>query len=277
MKTVSAVDVAKSYLEDRIVNEFVQARSTDQGGRRFLPPRDQPPPDSGGLQDTGREKGWSSEDRIGAFLSARSAKKTCGRSTASFNGFTELALSHRLRSESPTGDIKKLEKLVLEMDSCVKRHGPKVIGRYQDLNTRFHCFFAHLADHRRLSAMLSNLTAQIRWQSYQAFTDIEHMRRSNLEHTEILEAISRRDREKALRLTRLHVKKISRVHKAIAVTEQEVRVELGRLVLGERSGVPHHRGFCTRPERRRIDHESSIYLNTSRIEAVDRQSRGSNG
>ena len=46
--------------------------------------------------------------------------------------------------------------------------------------------------------------------------DLLHMRRSNLEHKNILDAIRRRDKEKALKLTRLHLEKVSRRHKEIA-------------------------------------------------------------
>lgn len=219
MKTVSAVDVAKSYLEDRIVNGLFrpgqQIKEEDVSSRLEI----SRPPIREAFKILEGEGLVVRRPNRGVFVSQIS-EKDVWEVYSLLQWLYELALSIGFDLIT-AGDIKKLEKLVLEMDSCVKRHGPKVIGRYQDLNTRFHCFFAHLADHRRLSAMLSNLTAQIRWQSYQAFTDIEHMRRSNLEHTEILEAISRRDREKALRLTRLHVKKISRVHKAIAVRNKK--------------------------------------------------------
>ena len=106
--------------------------------------------------------------------------------------------------------------MVSEMDSCVQRHSRKVIARYQDLNIRFHCFFAEIADHQRLRIMLHNLTAQMRRLSYQAFMDKDHMRSSNLEHEHILEAIRKGNKDEALKLTRLHMEKVSRRHKAIA-------------------------------------------------------------
>jgi DNA-binding GntR family transcriptional regulator len=214
MKTVSAVDVAKGYLEEKIVKGVIlpgQQVKEEDISRQLNISR---PPIREAFKILEGEGLVYRRPNRGVFVSQIKEKDVWEVYTL-LESLCELGLrlAFDLISEKET---RKLERMVSEMNSCVQRHSRKVIVRYQDLNIRFHCFFAEIADHRRLRIILLNLTAQMRRLSYQAFMDKDHMRRSNLEHEHILEAIRRGNKDEALKLTRLHMEKVSRRHKAIA-------------------------------------------------------------
>jgi DNA-binding GntR family transcriptional regulator len=214
MKTVSAVDAAKGYLEEKIVKGVLypgQQIKEEDLSRRLNISR---PPIREAFKILEGEGLVYRRPNRGVFVSQVKEKDVWEVYTL-LESLCELALrlAFDFISEKET---RKLEHMVSEMASCVQEHNRKVIARYQDLNIRFHCFFAEIANHERLRVMLLHLTAQMRRLSYQAFMDKDHMRRSNLEHENILDAIRRRDKEKALKLTRLHLEKVSRRHKEIA-------------------------------------------------------------
>jgi DNA-binding GntR family transcriptional regulator len=216
IKPISAVDAAKGYLEDKIVKGIIlpgqKIKEEDISAQLNISRS----PIREAFKILEGEGLIVRKPNRGVFVSQITEKDVL-----EVYGLLEwlydlaLTLGFDLISDK---EIRKLEGFILEMESCVQRHSPKVIARYQDLNSLFHCFFANIAGNQRLSTFLSNLNAQIRRLSYQAFLDLEHMRRSNQEHGAILDAVRKGDRENALRLTRLHVGKISQVHQKI-VTE----------------------------------------------------------
>jgi DNA-binding GntR family transcriptional regulator len=215
MKPVSAVDVAKSYLEERIVKGAIPPGQQIKEGDVSTQLDISRPPIREAFKILEGEGLIVRKPNRGVFVS-QIREKDVWEVYSLLEALYELALylAFDLISER---EIKKLEGLVLEMESCVERHSPKVIGRYQDLNSRFHSLFAQIVGHQRLGLILSNLSIQIRRLSYQAFLDKEHMRRSNQAHRAILEAIRRKDREKAAALIRHHMQAIAATHRRIAV------------------------------------------------------------
>jgi DNA-binding GntR family transcriptional regulator len=214
MKPISAVDVAKSYLEERIVKgTFAPGQQIKEGdiSARLHISR---PPIREAFKLLEAEGLIDRKPNRGVFVS-QIRKRDVWEVYTLLECLYELALRLAFDRVSDK-EIRKLEGLVLEMESCVARHSPKVIGRYQDLNRRFHGLFARIVGHRRLDLILSHLSAQIRRLSYQAFLDKEHMRRSNQAHRAILEALRRKDMDKAAVLSRQHMQAIAVTHRRLA-------------------------------------------------------------
>ncbi len=112
---------------------------------------------------------------------------------------TELAFEHLSASI-----LKKLEQIVLKMEECVASSPPD-IKLYQRLNEQFHDTILDASRHQRLKKIASNLHNQVKRFSYWSLGNENHLRKSCQYHREIFEALKRKDKENAIRLTEEHV------------------------------------------------------------------------
>jgi DNA-binding GntR family transcriptional regulator len=101
-------------------------------------------------------------------------------------------------------DIRELERVVEKMEDCILRV-PGNLRRYQKLNELFHDIITRVAGHQRLKRFASILHNQIKPFSCQSLADKDHMKASCRYHRRILDAIKSGDREQAVGLTREHV------------------------------------------------------------------------
>jgi DNA-binding GntR family transcriptional regulator len=214
MKTVSAVDVAKKYLEEKIVSSnLLPGQQIKEGDISRQLNISRPPIreafkilEAGGLVTRTPNKG--------VFVSKVTVKDIWEVYTLKEALYT-LAFTLALEVISEK-DIKKLEKNVLEMEACLESTHAKTITRCQNLNSQFHNLFRDLSNHQRLKTFLSNLDIQTKRISYQAFTDKNHMRQSLNDHRNILAAIQQNDKKKALDLMVQHVREVYAKHKQLA-------------------------------------------------------------
>jgi len=112
-------------------------------------------------------------------------------------------------------DIRKLEKIVLQMEKIVNEDSSPDIIKYAELNNLFHKTTTIIAGHGRLRKMVQSLNNQIKRISYRSFTKKGHLKSSCRYHRQILEAIKSRDKILAERLTKEHIVKALEVQKEL--------------------------------------------------------------
>lgn len=112
-------------------------------------------------------------------------------------------------------DIRKLEKIVIQMEKIVNEDSNPDIIKYAELNNLFHETTTIIAGHGRLRKMVQSLNNQIKRISYRSFTKKGHLRSSCRYHRQILEAIKARDKILAERLTKEHIVKALEVQKEL--------------------------------------------------------------
>ncbi len=120
-------------------------------------------------------------------------------------------------------DIRKLEKLVTQMEVIASDDSNPDIIRYEELNNLFHETTAAIAEHGRLKKIVQSLNNQIKRISYRSFTKEGHLKSSSRYHRQILEAIKIRDKILAERLTKEHIVKGLEVQKEL---DEEQRSEI---------------------------------------------------
>jgi DNA-binding GntR family transcriptional regulator len=117
-------------------------------------------------------------------------------------------LSTRLAFDKMAGQgMRKLEKVVERMETCVNKATPDNLTKYQDLNESFHDVIIDITGHQRLKRIVASLHNQVKRFSYQSLANEKHYHRSFRYHRMIFEAIRDGDRELAERLTREHILK----------------------------------------------------------------------
>lgn len=101
-------------------------------------------------------------------------------------------------------DIEEWQQIVAEMEKCVSSTPPDVI-QYQFLNKRFHGIMLRISGHQRLQKFSQVLHNQMSRFSCMSLTDEAHLKESLGYHKEILDAFKKRDKERALKMTREHI------------------------------------------------------------------------
>jgi DNA-binding GntR family transcriptional regulator len=112
-------------------------------------------------------------------------------------------------------DIRKLEKIVVQMEKMVFDEANPDIVKYEELNNLFHESTAAVARHGRLKKIIQSLNNQIKRISYRSFTKEGHLQSSCRYHRQILEAIRSRDKALAEQLTKEHIEKGLAVHREL--------------------------------------------------------------
>jgi DNA-binding GntR family transcriptional regulator len=139
---------------------------------------------------------------------------------------TDIALDH-----FTTDDLQFLTQRVSEMEQCVARKPPDLMG-YQEDHQAYHHRILKVADNERLTQFASTLHLQVQRFSYQTLQDADHLLESIDYHQRILSAIERRDRDRACRLMKAHVLKALEVAAKILSSPQDLNFKEAFLPLG---------------------------------------------
>ncbi len=101
-------------------------------------------------------------------------------------------------------DIARLESLVAKMEACGEEE-PFDILKYQKIHRTFHTIIMDVAGNGRLKTIAANLHNQVSMISYKTLQERKHHLSSLYYHREILQAIKKKNTQKARRLMKEHV------------------------------------------------------------------------
>ena len=213
MKTVSAVDLARKYLEDKIIKGSLhpgrkikeEEVSSKLGISR--------PPIREAFKILEADGLIIKRPNKGVFVSEINRKDVWEIYTLKA-ALYELATSLAFDKISEK-DIKKLEKIVQRMGECVKNENTNNVYKYQSLNHNFHYVVIDIAGHQRLKNVVLSLDNQIKRLSYKSLENKRHLQKSCKYHRVIFEAIKNGDCPLTQRLTREHVIEAFKVRERI--------------------------------------------------------------
>jgi DNA-binding GntR family transcriptional regulator len=211
MKIKSLVDHTSKYLEDMIIKGKLRPgqRIKEQEVSSQLGISRPPVREAFKILET--EGLIRREPRRGVFVSEVTSNDIWEIYTLKIALYT-LAVSLAIDRIS-NNDIRKLEKIVIQMEKIVNEDSNPDIIKYAELNNLFHETTTIIAGHGRLRKMVQSLNNQIKRISYRSFTRKGHLKSSCRYHRQILEAIKSRDKILAERLTKEHIVKALEVQK----------------------------------------------------------------
>ncbi|MBS0393201.1 MAG: phosphonate utilization associated transcriptional regulator [Proteobacteria bacterium] len=125
-------------------------------------------------------------------------------------------VGRRLAERIAPGELEALRALLADMDGAVARQD---VGRYHQLNLRFHELLVDSVGNSHLSATYRRLTKELLLFRLHGLQEGGGFAVSNTEHKAIFEAIASRDPARAGRVLREHaVDSRARMHKAASTT-----------------------------------------------------------
>ena len=213
MKTVSAVDLARKYLEDKIIKgSFHPGRKIkeEEVSSKLGISR---PPIREAFKILEADGLIIKRPNKGVFVSEINRKDVWEIYTLKA-ALYELATSLAFDKISEK-DIKKLEKIVQRMEECAKYENTNNVYKYQSLNHSFHYVVIDIAGHQRLKNVVLSLDNQVKRLSYKSLENKRHLKKSCKYHRIIFEAIKNGDCPLTQRLTREHVIEAFKVREKI--------------------------------------------------------------
>ena len=203
MKTVSAFDLAKNYIQSEIIKGAIppgcKIKEEEISARLGI----SRPPIREAFKKLEADGLVIKKPNRGVFVAEIKRQDVWEIYTLKatlYEMSLDLAFDHLTSRE-----INRLAQCVDGMEKCLTAENSDKINKYQDHNHKFHNIMITVSGHQRLENIVLNLDNQVKRLSYKSLADVRHLRESCNYHRDIFEAIQNCDRPRALRLTREHV------------------------------------------------------------------------
>lgn len=203
MRPISAVEIARQFLEDSIISGHFKPGDKIKEEMISKKLEISRPPIREALKTLETEGLVTRKPRRGVFISQINEHDI-------WEIYSLKAVLYKMAisiafDKCSEQDIHKIEKTVQKMEACIESKEKNKRLKYQKYHDQFHDIILTISGHGRLMAINRMLHNQVKRISYESFSDEIYLRRSCNYHRKILEAVKKGDKSLAEKLMKKHI------------------------------------------------------------------------